>query len=195
MNKLVDARAAANAAAKHLAPYCQHIEIAGSVRRGKPFVKDIELVAVAGKELWSFLDNRVLHGTIEKATYLDRNGRTTYRWGDKYRGILWAGVKIEIFLTDADNWGYQFWLRTGPGDANTAVMVALTKKHAPFRFRDGQCYALSPISLPREQRKIRVPDEDTLFRLLGVPYIEPKDRTKWRYEKAIYSESHRWGLE
>jgi len=31
---------------KALAPYCERIEIAGSIRRGKPQVKDIELVAM-----------------------------------------------------------------------------------------------------------------------------------------------------
>ncbi len=29
-----------------LAPYCERIEIAGSIRRKKPEVKDIELVAI-----------------------------------------------------------------------------------------------------------------------------------------------------
>ncbi len=31
---------------KLLAPYCERIEIAGSIRRKKPEVKDIELVAI-----------------------------------------------------------------------------------------------------------------------------------------------------
>jgi len=42
----VEALAAACAIKEMLAPYCERIEIAGSVRRKKPYCKDIEIVAI-----------------------------------------------------------------------------------------------------------------------------------------------------
>lgn len=191
---LAGAQVVAAKVIEHVASYCQRVEVAGSVRRGKPFVKDIELVAIAGKPLWDFLDSRLLAGTIQKATYPGKDGKTTYRWGPKYRGFVWAETRIEIFLADESNWGYLHWIRTGPDKANTAVMIAMSKKNAPFRFRDGYCYMQQPANVPAERRKISIPDEPMLFSLLGMPYIEPKHRTAWQYEKALYGAGHEWGV-
>lgn len=44
--RLADARHVAEALVRELAPACDRIEIAGSIRRQKPWVSDIELVAI-----------------------------------------------------------------------------------------------------------------------------------------------------
>jgi len=55
-----------------LKPYCLQIEIAGSIRRKKPDVKDIELVAVADKYKLEkyFIDNWIVDLGLRKRTRL-----------------------------------------------------------------------------------------------------------------------------
>lgn len=92
--------------------YWERWEIAGSVRRGKPEVGDIEHVVMPkfgkqGNELWMLLDSMLpddgieAAGIVEKAVY--PNG--TNRWGEKYRGVMFRGFRHEVFIADAMNWG------------------------------------------------------------------------------------------
>lgn len=144
---------------------CQWLEVGGSVRRGLSEVKDVELVAVAGDNLLARLDTWVSLGRIEKALY---GNQRTPRWGPKYRGFVYRGLRFELFLTDPDSLGYIFWLRTGPGDANEYVMQRLKLTNAPIRADEGAIW--------HGDKRLCVPDEREMFRLLGMPYYMPYRR-------------------
>jgi hypothetical protein len=176
-------------------PYTTRLEIAGSIRRKKADVKDGELVAIAAPGLLDFLDHLVAVGAITKAEY-GANG--SHRWGPKYRGLIWRGLRVEIFLTDAHSWGYQFALRTGPGEANTSLMGLLPR--SPIRVRDGE--VLTAKSWTKvgdkwrgvDERRLHVPTESRWFTLLGMPFILPEFRHDDFYLKAIqWARGHQWG--
>lgn len=160
------------------------IETAGSLRRlddmgaMRAGMHDVELVAEAGM-LFPRLDRLVIEGTIEKSYYIDKNERITTRWGPRYRGVHFRGLRLEIFLTTPDDWGYQFWLRTGPADANHHVMGWLSNKALGFRGGSGW------YTFPEGELRLRIPDEDTLFALLGLPYQRPGLRTLDWYKKHL----------
>lgn len=153
---------------------CSVIEMAGSARRAVPFVKDVELVAIGGEKLRARLDSLVVNGTIDRALYGDERRP---RWGDKHRGWNYKGIRFEIFLTDHDSWGYQYWLRTGPGDANQYVMTQMVMQRAPYRFKDGALWL--------GDRRVAVRQEADLFKLLGMPYILPEQRTIEVYQRYL----------
>jgi len=180
-----DARAAANKLVALIRDKCERVEVAGSIRRGKAEVKDAELVVIPRGGLWSLLDNLVAHGTVSKALY---GAHGTTRWGDKYRGVLVDGVKVEIFAADAVNWGYQLWLRTGPGDANAHVMKwrSFTQRTATWEANGGYIYDVASWT------RLIVPDEATMFAILGTAYIPPHKRTLALYE-SIFKRGHQWG--
>lgn len=167
------ARQHASAFALALAPLCQRIEIAGSLRRGKSEVKDVEIVYIPtdSKALLARLDSWVIAGRIRKALYPDGS----MRWGEKYRGVLVEGIRIELFAADADNWGYQLWLRTGPADANQYVMRQCISFESPYRARDGYWWA--------GEERLHIPDETEMFRLLGMDWMPPGDRSLLRYQQ------------
>lgn len=180
-------------------PYCTRLEIAGSIRRGKPEVKDAELVAIPGAGLLSFLDALVNQGRIQKAEYGESR---SHRWGPKYRGLIWQGLRVEIFLTDATSWGYIYWLRTGPGDGNQTLVTLLGTHKAPIRVREGQVWtsrnwtynAKKKQWAGEDERQVQVPDEATWFALIGLPCIPPGKRTDDLYEKLIKrGRGHQWG--
>lgn len=162
MTEAGTARGLADALIDELKPLCAQVQIAGSLRRGKALVGDVEIVAVphqAGTVL-ARLDNWVMSKRITKALY----GKET-RWGQKYRGFVYEGVRFELFLADAHNFGYIYWLRTGPGESNHLVMQLLKWKAAPYSPDGGYWW--------QDGRKISVPDEAELFRLLGMQHVVP----------------------
>lgn len=168
---LAEALVKVEAVAELLASACERIEIAGSIRRGKETVKDAELVAISlpGDKLLALLDALVERGTIAKAIYPD--GKT--RWGQKYRGFMYDGLRVEVFIADAENWGYQYWLRTGPAEANVYVMQWLAWKLSPIRAKDGYWWW--------GEHQLKVESEEAMFTLLGLPFIRPAFRTEQVY--------------
>lgn len=184
-----DVRVAADTARKvaehlifYLQAHCDFIQIAGSLRRGKSDVGDIELVVLPRPTLLSHLDTLVNTGVAAKAIYPD--GRT--RWGQNYRGLLLEGLKCEIFVADQWNLGYIFALRTGPGDANTYIMRHCSWKHAPYRARDGYWW--------HGENKLCIQTEQAMFSLLGMKYLEPHERTEDAYMLQLGHINHRWGV-
>jgi DNA polymerase/3'-5' exonuclease PolX len=157
---------------------CERITVAGSIRREKAAVKDVEIVVMPhdAARYRARLDALVHKGVVDLAQY-GQPGKYTRRWGPDYRGISYRGIKIELFSATTDTWGAQLWLRTGPGDANTYCMAYL-QGPAQIQWRDGKVYD----RLTHEQ--IRVPDERAMFALWRMPYLAPPARSEAAYRRT-----------
>ncbi len=181
---LEDGRFIGEQVVSKLSDLCLGIEIAGSIRRGKPLVNDVEIVALPKHRgtLLARVDGLVIKRVIRKAVYGEAK---TERWGDKYRGFYLRGhdTNIELFIGDEHNIGSLLWLRTGPGDSNQLLMSLMIRYGSPYRAKDGDWW--------HGNKKISVPTEKTLFDLWGMPYLDPKDRTEENYQK--YLGKRKWG--
>ncbi len=169
--------------------------IAGSVRRQKPDVGDIEHVCIPKLEavrvpvkgteslfggppetrvevvnrLWQRADELLLCGEIAKALY----GETqTTRWGDKLRGVVWKGIKHEIFSADRDNWGCILTIRTVPAEFSKAMV---TKLNIDQVYRQHEGY-LRYVGSAGDGRIKPCPDEETFFAAVGWEYRAPEKR-------------------
>lgn len=174
---------------------CERIEVAGSIRRGKDTVKDAELVAIGrGSDLMDRLDQMVSAGTISKALYGEK-GLT--RWGAAYRGLVFDGLRVEIFGADGNSWGNQYWLRTGPGDANQFIMKWLIWKRAPLRFQDGHVWSSANWQSVKDgwraadRVKLALREEADFFAVMGMPEIEPGMRSDAVYRQILSNREHR----
>lgn len=140
-----------------LKPFSKRIEIAGSIRRRKPEVKDIEIVMIRDtSKMFSFMSFietlRVIKG--EPA--------------GKYMKInLEEGIDIDLFMCFPDNWGYIFAIRTGSADFSHYVLAASWVKQG-FKGDDGY--------LTRDGKKIAVREETDLFKLCKLEFVPPELR-------------------
>lgn len=190
---LSQAKEIADEFAALLRPVCERVEVAGSVRRAdKSFVKDIEIVVIPTREYYALLESMLADGTIAKAIYDFRKGTT--RWGEKYRGMVYRGLRIEVFCADAINWGYILWLRTGPGDSNTAAVQALNED-TNLRCIDGYVWFSHHWEREGEkwvardeQQRVILREEEDWFRAIGMPYIPPnaRGRVRWGLMRTQY---------
>jgi len=167
---LAEARAIADALIAELAPLCERIEVAGSIRRGKAEVGDLELVAIAKRELDLF---GVPTGRRTMIDYwLSDKDFTPTKDGEKYKQFQYRGVQADLFLATPDNWGLILMLRTGDAEFSRR-MVTLTTwggyKPADIMVDGGRVL--------RRNVSVAVPEERDLFALWHMDYIEPKDRT------------------
>jgi len=177
-----------------LGPYCWRIEVAGSIRRGKPNPKDIELVCVPKIESFpiplsgqsnlfdglpetyqerNLLDNCLAvmkaSGEMKDRKGIDSKGA----WGPKYKRAVWEGVAVDIFSVLAPaQWGVIFALRTGPGDFNTLLVTSRLRGGAmPLDMR------VAGGVLHHGGTVVDTPEEEDFFTAIGLSCWPPAVRT------------------
>lgn len=173
-----------------LSPGCERIEEAGSVRRRKPAVGDIELVAIPKlcpeleAQLSLFDEPAKMVSALDLLLNNLVRDKDNFRRGDK-NGDLHKNFLIEIdedgtqvgfdlFLTTKEQWGYIFALRTGPGEFNQAWV---TQQHKGGLLPDR--YSFSNGWLHKDGQRILTPEESDVFDLIGG-IIPATDRDQWR---------------
>ncbi len=171
-----------------LQPFCQRIEIVGSIRREKPETHDIDILCIP---LYGYIANK-------QADLFNSNGKeykipgwpvngfidTVGSIGQKIKGSPATGkycqrkitideangefINFELYICGLDNWGYMMALRTGP--AEYSKMLVTKGKALKYEFNGGfvRKYRSSVI--------IPIYNETDFFKLLQMPYIEPENR-------------------
>jgi DNA polymerase/3'-5' exonuclease PolX len=176
-----------------LRPACERIEIAGSLRRGKPQVHDIEIVAVPRIEqvavgllsdvtesidrLELLVAAMLADGVLERRPVenhrADGSIDVQFKLGPAFKALLCLRVPLDLFIVRPPaTWGVIFGLRTGPGDWNTRLVDEC--KAIGRRVAGGQVEAWSG-ALGRWEA-VPTPEERDFFRALGQPWVEPPER-------------------
>lgn len=169
--QLEKAKAIAERVLAILEPFCERIVIAGSIRRQKPEVRDIELLAIPKYvEGADMLDARIRSMVYyEMLGYrLNKLGRKTYGAKNKLLVHVPSGIGIDLFSTTAECWPVALFVRTGGKVTNQQVSMAALRKgwqfHAygrGFTTPDGEIVCHS---------------EHDIFKAVGWPYKEPWER-------------------
>lgn len=154
---LAQARAQAHRLYNDLWPHCYDCAIAGSIRRRKESVKDVELVCLPHPTAWADFLAAVRRYPILK-------GKPTP--AARYLKLQLEGIQADVFIAGETNWGWILTLRTGPAEFNLELLAALKRRGVISK--EGELY------LHGEHTHVR--DEDDVFALLGVPAPEPQDR-------------------
>lgn len=171
------ARKLALSVAALIAPAVRRVEVAGSIRREKPVVGDIELVAIPE-------DQDKLVKLIQEVGQTIKPGVPgiipwTPRPGAKYiRARLAEGINLDLFLANPSNWGGLFLMRTGSAsgaDGNAfngfvpSVFSRFKKLSGGGRMTD--CMPTMPSG---EQIVLR--EEQDFFDLLDMDFVPPVER-------------------
>ena len=175
MMNLSDAILVAASAVAALCPYCDRIEVAGSVRRKKRNPKDIEIVCIpketpVSRDLFAEpimqrdSDFCKVVNSWEKVKG-EPTGRYTQRVIPDEDGEEFC--KLDLFMCVKRNFGLMFAIRTGPA-AFSHHSIAEGAHEVGMRIQGGM--------LTRDGVDVPVPDEETLFRLLKIAYLKPEER-------------------
>lgn len=182
---LLEAQQVSESLLAHILPSCEILAVAGSVRRGKPTVGDIEIVAVPAwcelpmAQLHMFekpqvkrvnllneaIDQLVTSGVIRKLPDF------ISKWGSKYRNFEYKDIKIDLFQARADSFGLQLAIRTGPHEFSRRLV---TQKGKGGMLPD--LWRAEGGSLWSGPERISVPTEEALFDAIGAKWIDPKER-------------------
>jgi DNA polymerase/3'-5' exonuclease PolX len=188
--KLSDASILAERLIKEITPYCVRCEIAGSIRRQKAEVKDIEIVAIPKIEMVPdptslFAEpipvNRLYEWALSACLLWIKPGvDEVVPWtikpdGKYWRGLVASNTKLDLFLATPENWGIILAIRTGSAEFTTALVTHA--RHVGMACTEGY--------LTQDGQRINTPEEEDVFRLLRLENTSPVDRTGFQALKPI----------
>lgn len=161
---LAEAKAIAEDLLKELQIYCERIEIAGSIRRNRIDPADIDLVIIPKKYETGLFSTGI-------ATVLDRfekvKGDLVYGESRNAIRLHPKGIRLDIYFCEPENFGLINAIRTGSENFNRTVLIPAINRSG-YKCKDGQ--------LTYEDETIDVKEEESLFKLIGLSYVEPQKR-------------------
>ena len=184
---LLEAQAMADELVALLEPACERLVVAGSIRRRKADVADIELVAMprvtteAGGDLWGTpvdvdhlalaLDLLDVGGQLGLRTVHSRHADGSVsegqRDGRSYKALEFRGFPVDLFIVhDPAQWGVILTIRTGPADWShrlvTDCQAYLRRVSGGYLYRSGQ--------------RVVCDTEEAFLEAIGQDWIDPADR-------------------
>lgn len=182
-----DALAVVRALLPFLQPHCQRLIVAGSLRRRKSEVGDIELLFIPKitlapdpsdlfvklveiNEMDQAIERLITAGILVKRQ--KANGTET--WGNQNKLAIHqaSGIPIDFFATSQECWFNYLVCRTGGAVNNTTI--AATAKALGWQWNPyGTGFSRSS-GLGRKIHSVH--SEREVFEFVGLPYLEPWER-------------------
>lgn len=166
-----------------LEPVTSRLIVAGSLRRRKATVGDVEILYIGRTELRRDglfdeapfdLAEEVIAGLLDTgllAKRLDDTGRPL-GWGSKNKLALHgpSGFPVDLFAATEENWWSYLVCRTGPGESN--IRLAAEARNKGYKWNP---YGAGFTHLATG-RVVPVTSEAHAFEFVGLEYREPWER-------------------
>ncbi|HEX9262437.1 MAG TPA: hypothetical protein VF893_07915 [Candidatus Bathyarchaeia archaeon] len=158
---LADAERLANQIKAAVETHCDKIEIAGSIRRRRPVIHDIDFVAVAKTDTeWQKINEELRKlkakpncagSSLIKAYVPCQNGL----------------FQVDFYRAKAENYGIHLLIRTGSADHNMWLAGVAISKGMRLKYSEG---------LIKEGKPIAGETEESVFAALSLPRTLPSER-------------------
>jgi DNA polymerase (family 10) len=168
---------------KELAPVTEQIVIAGSIRRKRKLVHDIEIlyipkvedtkedmfeptpVDLAEEKLQQLIKEGIL------AQRYTRDGHATWGKQNKLARHVKSDIPVDFFATTQLNWFNSLVVRTGGKQTNIAISEGALKKGWSF-----EAYGSGFHKTEDKQERHDSSSERDVFQFAGLEYLDPEDR-------------------
>jgi DNA polymerase (family 10) len=149
-----------------IGPYCTRAEVAGSIRRRKPTINDIDIVVLPKPQCWVQIIKEVRYSF----------DAVTEKQGDKLATLYvpfaskqgQGHVQVDLYRASEGTWGILLLIRTGSAEYNVYL--------CNLAIRKGYRLAYSQGLLNEKGEVIASKTEQEVFQALGLPFIIPQDR-------------------
>ncbi len=152
-----------------LKPCSDRIEVAGSIRRGKPIVHDIDIVCILGEDFLNAI----------QAVY--SLGKFIVQGPKIWRIALPEGIEADIYFATPETWATLLLIRTGSKEHNIKLCQQA-------RFRNMRLHAdgsglfkvlqdrIGMDTMEDHLERVAGDTEQSIFAALGLVYAEPWER-------------------
>lgn len=152
--------------------FADQVEIAGSLRRLKEEVGDIEIIYIPklkNRQMASVTDEWIAELLVNGVLKKRPNKRGHFTWGQKNKLALHhSGIPVDLFAATETNWWNYLVCRTGPAESNMRIASAAIRK--------GWKWNPYGAGFTRDGVEYVVKSERDVFDFVELPYLEPWDR-------------------
>lgn len=185
--ELNEAESIANRVREYISPVMDRVEVAGSIRRRKAIVGDIEICGIPGdrEKLIKLIGNIGQHIKPGVPGAIPWVPKVNAKY---FRVRLNEGMNLDVFLGTPQNWGGLYMMRTGSGaspDGNAfhgfipGIFGRFKKLSGGGRMTD--CMPTMPTG-----EQLWIPEEQDFFDILEMDFVPPEERvTKGAIKKYI----------
>lgn len=153
--ELERAQKIASEVVKRLSPYCWRIEVVGSIRRGKPQVRDIDIVLIPS-DLWNLHHEIMGMGQVRMS-------------GSKIMRVMVNSTQVDIYVASEETWATLLLIRTGSAE-NNIRLATLAKKRGWHLAASGEGL------FNQEGERVAGDSEESIYEALGLPWQRPEER-------------------
>lgn len=164
-----------------LKPVCDRLVVAGSLRRRKADVGDVEIIYIPkfeerqadliSTEQVSLADEAI-EALVRGGTLAKRASVTgSFAWGAKNKlAVHRSGIPVDLFCTNEAAWWNYLVCRTGPADCNTRIASEAQRRGYRWNpYGAGFTCATRGDVFP-------MASEEAVFAFVGLPFLQPWER-------------------
>lgn len=165
-----------------LRPACERLLVAGSLRRRKDTVGDVEILYIPKQGMARFgelfeqpknladfaIDELLRRFVVKKRRNI--NGCETFGEKNKLLVHVLSGIPVDLFAATPENWWNYLVCRTGGTGTNT--LIANRAKERGYKWNPYGC-GFTRLS---DDEAIPMDSEEAVFRFVGLRYEEPELR-------------------
>lgn len=176
---------------------CHRVEIAGSIRRGRPICNDIDLVCIPKVDE----EHDMLGAAVSRNNHLFNfmkgyaaQGKATIRSGGEREGkqmvVELKKCQLDLWFADEKTFATRLLCRTGSMEHNIWLADRAKRQGKKWNPYEGILYggkwrsALGADEIYEGGQMIQFASEADLYASLDLPYIEPKDREYFHLVKT-----------
>ncbi len=175
--ELEEARFLTDSIVAILQPLCDRIMVAGSIRRQKPEVNDIDVVAlpmavdlsgglcgvvkVDPSTVWKNLIPKAL---VKSGLKLEVSGKELHRFSFP------SGLQVDVYRARPETWGVILLIRTGSKEYNVKLCTLARSKGLKLSACEGV------VAQEGFGQIIASKTEEDIFTALGLAFVDPKNR-------------------
>jgi len=153
--RLEQAQKLAQEIVEQVHPYCERVEVAGSIRRKKSEVRDVDIVLIPKPLFW-----RRVVTTLQRV--MDAK---IVKHGDSIAQLTIKGVNVDLYVANEQTWGALLLIRTGSAEHNI--------KLSQIALRKGMKLTHNGLI---KGGKVVASTEKEIFEALDLPYVKPELR-------------------
>jgi len=171
---------------EYIGAYCERCEIAGSVRREKAMVGDIDIVCIPKQPpalfdivgdgySWNMLQVQLEHMVMHKKLYRANKGNgtnPTFYIPSLYDKAIEKNFKLEISMTTAEAWPVLFAIKTGCAEFSKRLVTL--KNEGGYLPSD--CKVEGGWQVWRGDERLQFADEREFIEFCCGRWLEPQER-------------------
>lgn len=145
----------ANKILELLSPDCKKIEVAGSIRRKRPWVNDVDIVLIP-RDHWGIHNKLLRLGQMKMS-------------GSKIARVMYGDIQIDFYFANEETWSTLLLVRTGSAEHNVKL-ASLAKNRGWHLHANGEGL------FDGNGKRIAGNSEESIFAALGLKYLPPERR-------------------